>query len=192
MKLEVPLRQTERALWLIAALILIIGYSLITKRYGERITEVSTLAQREYSQTLANRRLLANKGRIEALRVELRRRLARVELRASPSQMTAVLVQDLDRTARAYGCSLISIEPGHRSEKRTAEELPVDISMRGTFSKLLRVMAALPRLHTLLRVGSATFSISVGQQDGSLKPLLDARIHSVMYRLSGATDLGGE
>lgn len=190
MKWPLPDRQIQRGVWLLAALVLIVGYSFVAERYGKRISEVSARAQHEYDQTVANRRLLNNQTRIEALHKDLRRRLARVALTNSPSQTTAVLVQDLDRAARANACALTAIEPGHGPQKKGAQELPVDISMRGTFPKLLRVIAALPRLHTLLRVSSVTFGIAAGQKSGNLRPMLDARIHAVIYRLGGASSLG--
>lgn len=190
MKWQVPERQIQRGVWLTASLVLILGYSLVTERYGKHISETSARAQHEYNQTVANRRVLNNRARIEDLRADLRRRLARVALTTTPSQMTAILVQDLDRTARANACALIAIEPGHGVQKKSAEELPVDISVRGTFPKLLRVIAALPRLHTLLRIGSVAIGISAGQQTGKQKLMLDARIHAVIYRVQGAPSLG--
>jgi Tfp pilus assembly protein PilO len=148
-------------------------------------------AQRDYSQTLANRRLLANKGRIEALRAELRRNLMGVAISSSTSHTTAVLVQDLDRTARSQSCALISVEPVHVNGKPSVQDLPFDITVRGRFPNLLHVIATLPRAHTLLQVSGVTFTISAGQPGGPERtPLLDARIHSVVYRLNGAQYLG--
>lgn len=178
------IRQIERGLWPITALILLGSYYLVTAHYGGRIAAASSRAQALYGQTLSNRRLLTNRGRILALRAELRQRLMGVAVTNSPPHVTAQLVADLDRTSRANGCTLVSILPAPAVRKRAFEELPVEVVVRGKFRELLRVVSSLPRAHTLLRVNSVTFALTGGQERPQHGPLLDAKIHSTVYRLN--------
>ena len=65
-----------------------------------------------------------------------------------------------------------------------------DISARGHFSDLLGFIAQLPRQHVLLRVSQVNFSLSGSAKADANKPVLDAKIHALVYRLARPDILG--
>lgn len=201
----VTVARIERILWLLAALILVLGYWSVTKAYDGRINRVAARAQDEYRQTLTNRHLLANAGRIDPLRRELRRRLAGTLSSEAAPQITAALVQDLDRQAREHACWLTAIDPKPPQNRDVTpparkgwadtppgelQKVEFAITVRGTFSNLLALASVLPRAHTLLKVDRISFSLAGGKRGRTGAPLLDAKISSSVYRMSSTHGIG--
>ncbi|MBC5816229.1 MAG: hypothetical protein GIW97_06775 [Candidatus Eremiobacteraeota bacterium] len=202
-------RERERSLWLLSVAILAAGYFIITQRYEQQIMASTQRSQTFYEKTNANHRLTAQSGRVRALRGEIRAHLDGVLFSPRPSDATAALLRDLDRLARQHNAQITAIAPQTRSKPAVAAASPsllthpgappptdaleneaIDITVRGHFSNLLAFIAQLPRQHVLLRVNQVNFSLSGASKTDPSKPLLDARIHTLVYRVVEPNLLG--
>jgi hypothetical protein len=185
-------------LWIVALFILATGYFGITHHYEQQIAASAQRAQTLYDKANLNRRLISQSGKGQRLRRELRARLEGTLFDAAASVVTAMLLRDLDTLARRHGTPITAIAPQAppKVPAPVATTVPqlqneaIDISARGHFSDLLAFVAQLPHQHILLRVSQVTFAVSGTSKLESNRPILDAKIHALVYRLTKPNGLG--
>ena len=194
-------RDWERLLWVVSVAILAGGYFTITHRYERQIVDSTQRSQALYERTVLNRRIISQSGRVRALRTELRARLNGVFLSPRPAEATAALLRDLDALARQHNALVMAVSPQDRAKPLVSpsaapshpvalQNEEVDISIRGHFSDLLALIAQMPRQHSLLRVSQVSFSLSNATRADSSRPLLDAKVHTFVYHVTGKNVLG--
>ena len=200
-------RDRERTLWLLAACMLVGGYFVTTQRYERQIAASTHRAQMLYDKANLNRRVISQRAKAQTLRRELRSYLDGVLFAPKRSLVTAMLLRDLDTLARRHGTEIAAISPqtnpkdsptsvaasplpGTRPEADSLQDEIFDISARGRFSDLLGFIAQLPRQHVLLRVSQVNFSLHGSPKADTNAPVLDAKIHALVYRLAKPNVLG--
>ena len=195
-----------RMLWVVALCVLSGGYFATTERYEQKILASTQRAQTLYDKATLNRRLISQSGKAQALRLELRAHLKGVLFAPDSSLATATMLRDLDVLAHRYGTQITAVAPQERSKNPSpitiaplaakpvgSEPLQnevVEIAVRGHFSALLAFVAELTRQHVLLRVNQVSFSLSGARKTDSNSPILDAKIYTLVYRLTKQNLMG--
>ena len=190
-------RPVERGLWLCAAVLLGTGYYFITVGFEQKISAAAEMEQAYRSKLIENRKLISQEARIVSLRHQIRRNLTTVVYGRTPSQDMEAFLSDVDQLARAHQSQVLSLTPVKKDDalpKHAAQTLAntrLDLAVRGRYGDLLAIVAALPRLHALLRIAQMEFALSGRQGRRTSVPVVDAKIHIVLYHL-GTSDILGE
>jgi Tfp pilus assembly protein PilO len=173
-----------RALWLLAAAIVLGGMAFLHARYENAISASFARTESLYRETAATARLIRQAPRLETLYRQARGDLSRVSREVSLPAATANLLATLYASSRTLHTQVVDVEPG--VTPNTPDELqatPLTIRVSGTFRNILRFVEDLSEHATLVSVSDTELALASGSQRAAIEPQLDATIHATLYRL---------
>lgn len=176
-----------RALWSIACSAVVAAYGLAyvpaERALASRWAEIA----RDDAQTRAARQTLANAGRVDDARAQIRSLIRNVGSRDSASAMASLLVA-LSQQGRRCGVAIASIEQRESPKPATQDEpfrgSGVTIIVRGSFASTLTFLSALGAAQPLLEVNDVAMARPPRAGDGTT---IEARIDATIYRISDKT-----
>ncbi|MDP9017365.1 MAG: hypothetical protein M3N19_03455 [Candidatus Eremiobacteraeota bacterium] len=193
----------ERFLWLLAIFGLLTGYYFVTQQYEKKINSAAERTAGLYEKTRTNHQLVAQSTQILLVRAKLQRELGTLTLGTQPGRSIAALLAHVDKLSHQHHARVVAILPQEivgpersartvapQGERQVLETSAIDISIRGRFSDLLGFVAKLPRGRVLIKITEIRFTVSSGQPARTSKPLLDAKIHALVYRVTSPPLLG--
>lgn len=181
-----------RIVWLLALLVLILGWRAVAARE-------STIARSISATEELSRRIKANESAIEqAAALRARERSAWTDLlQLSRDQRTvlsvAAFLRQLQNLAERFHMSVVSLAPSDNSPPAKAASsalfaVPVTIVSHGEFHSILRFIQEITRQKTLTGFESAQITLSPppSNRDGRLSATIRLTLYRLALRLSDA------
>lgn len=195
MRLLIP--GPPRILSIASTLIVASGYAFQVRPAEERIVVARSSESVAVDHIARDERALAERERISGLARRIGRDLH--GLRASASESTSTLLDELERLARRDGLAITSIQPGTFAEPVTAPgatsaeslDLPRDdfeVTARGRFRAALSFLSDLPALSLPTSVSDVDLDRARGASSDAL-PELEATFRLRAFHLNSAISL---
>ncbi len=181
-----------RAVWILAALVLLCGSAIVRSRYENAIAVSYGRSEALSRRIDVNRGILDRSGNLHVLENRAQRDLAKLSLTGSAASSTANLIALLEKSSRSFRTQVVQIQPEFAEANEDAgalESMPVTIRLDGRFRNILAFIADLSRHDTLISVTDTELALSSEHLENG-PPRLDATVHAVLYRLRAQKGLG--
>jgi Tfp pilus assembly protein PilO len=186
-----------RIIWILgAAIFLGIGVGLVWWPTSQTITVLKSQAKNLYDEANQNEADVRHAAELHSLAKRVSDEVRLLSGQESQSAVTAATLSLLNREARAFGIDVRSIVPapapsptppslGQTTANSALAGSPVQIDIRGRFRDVLAFVADLPRHNVLIDVRDVSLA---DDGDGSVKPILNAKIHAIVFRYRGIAE----
>ncbi|MHC1758856.1 MAG: type 4a pilus biogenesis protein PilO [Negativicutes bacterium] len=132
------------ALYLVVVLAVGVAVSSVVFAPQEkRLAELTLQLQQEKQKVAVVENFILTNPDMEKHQNELQQALQRAEIALPDSMDVSVFLSQIERNARDAGIKLTSVKPGATTERAGYRELPVEVSVEGTF---LATMSFLKKL----------------------------------------------
>ncbi len=175
-----------RIVWMLtAAIFLGGGVGIVWWPTAETITAIQSQAKALYDEANENEAAVRHAASLHALAKRMADDVRVLSGQSSQSAAVAATLALLNRETRDFKIDVRSIVPAITATPAASSSLsgtPIEIDVRGQFRDLLAFVSDLPRHNVLIDVSD----VSLGDEDQrSLRPVLDARIHATVFRYRG-------
>ena len=122
------------ALYLVVVLAVGVAVSsVIFAPQEKRLAELTLQLQQEKQKVAVVESFILTNPDMEKHQNELQQALQRAEIALPDSMGVSVFLSQIERNAREVGVKLTSVKPGAATERAGYRELPVEVSVEGTF-----------------------------------------------------------
>jgi len=177
-----------RIVWMLTATTFLGGgLGIVWWPTSETITVTQSQAKALYDEANENEAAVRHATQLHALAKRIADDLRALSGQSSQSAAVAATLALLNREARDFKIEVRSIVPTIMATPAAASlsGAPIEIDVRGQFRDLLAFVSDLPRHDVLIDVSD----VSLGDEDQrSLRPTLDARIHATVFRYRGTAE----
>lgn len=128
------------------AIVLAIGVttsSVIFAPQEKRLAELTRQLQQEKQKVAVVESFILTNPDVEKYQNELQLALQRAEIALPDSMEVSAFLSQIERNARDAGVKLTSVKPGAATERAGYRELPVEVSVEGTFFATLSFLKKL-------------------------------------------------
>jgi Tfp pilus assembly protein PilO len=178
---------TVRIVWMLAASAFVGGgVGLVWWPTSQTIAAVQSQAKALYDEADANEAEVRRAAELRALAKRMADDVRALSGQGSQSAVVAATLTLLNRETHNFKIevrSIVPTTPAAKPDDRSLMGTPIEIDVRGHFRDLLAFVSDLPRHNVLIDVSDVNLD---DDSDRSLKPVLNAKIHAIIFRYRGA------
>ncbi|MDE0746472.1 MAG: type 4a pilus biogenesis protein PilO [Porticoccaceae bacterium] len=162
-------------------LILLLGYSFFVHDIIEKTVAETTIRETKIMEFESEYELISGRDKYLSQMSELDTMFAALAAKMPPESEVAEVIEDISKVAADYGLSTSSVSPKAELKQNLYVELPINISVVGTYHSLGDFVAGISQLTRLVTLHN--FSVNL-ENKGSLVMKMEAKTYKFVGEVS--------